>query len=670
VLPPGSGKSPEREAPVTWPVCLVSECLGEQVTGHDRCIAHLTVPDLKAWLATGPSIIKACGARIPAPRLLLLKERFSQQNGRCVLPEVDFTRAVFDGPADFSGVIFDGPAIFDRTSFEDVAVFEGSNFTASSSFRRATFKSSARFSGATFAQHANFAESEMHANAGFNGAIWDGTATFTSTRWHAIADFKKTRFNGIAQFSSARFAAMARFSDARFARSASFRATRFAEARFDRVHFDDVAGFGATHFTERADFNAVRCAGDLRFGNATLASIDLMGAHVARDVSFQSCLIEGQFRASLAVRGEIDLRDIVFQDQPIVSATTPTLNCTRSAFRNGASFSIRWAVITLDDAAFGAASFISGSPRIADLDEEPVVDALRDPAGKVRRRSSPSIVSALRANLADLALDDVDLTSARLSGAQSLDRLRLEANVSLSSAPAGWFCGLAMPPVWRWSPRQVLWEEQSWRSLGAKGRGWASEPFVPQYRRTDERRRTTARRLAGTYRALRKAREDSKDAPGAADLYYGEMEMRRRGAHPLSVERFVLWLYWLFAGYGLRASRALSTFLVVLLLGVMALHQYGFANVADPFVNPTSSAAVPNANQPVNRLPKNLHELKDVYGAGDSWNYAIAAAIPGSRQPAARLTAAGRGVSVALQILGPLLLGLALFSVRGRLKRF
>jgi hypothetical protein len=34
--------------------------------------------------------------------------------------------------------------------------------------------------------------------------------------------------------------------------------------------------------------------------------------------------------------------------------------------------------------------------------------------------------------------------------------------------------------------------------------------------------------VAPLYRALRKAQEDAKDEPGAADFYYGEMEMRRQ----------------------------------------------------------------------------------------------------------------------------------------------
>jgi hypothetical protein len=40
-------------------------------------------------------------------------------------------------------------------------------------------------------------------------------------------------------------------------------------------------------------------------------------------------------------------------------------------------------------------------------------------------------------------------------------------------------------------------------------------------------RRPAVGRRVGLYRALRKAREDAKDEPGAANFYYGEMEMRR-----------------------------------------------------------------------------------------------------------------------------------------------
>jgi len=62
-------------------------------------------------------------------------------------------------------------------------------------------------------------------------------------------------------------------------------------------------------------------------------------------------------------------------------------------------------------------------------------------------------------------------------------------------------------------------------------------------------------RLAVLYRALRKAQEDSKNEPGAADFYYGEMEMRRHDPHTPWAEQVILWLYWLVSGYGLRRLR-------------------------------------------------------------------------------------------------------------------
>jgi hypothetical protein len=86
------------------------------------------------------------------------------------------------------------------------------------------------------------------------------------------------------------------------------------------------------------------------------------------------------------------------------------------------------------------------------------------------------------------------------------------------------------------------------------------------------------------YRALRKGREDTKDEPGAADFYYGEMEMRRLARRPVNpigagrigaasrrrVERWILTAHWLVSGYGLRAWRAVAALAV-------AFHFVGFA---------------------------------------------------------------------------------------------
>jgi hypothetical protein len=89
-------------------------------------------------------------------------------------------------------------------------------------------------------------------------------------------------------------------------------------------------------------------------------------------------------------------------------------------------------------------------------------------------------------------------------------------------------------------------------------------------------------RLAALYRELRKGREDAKDEPGAADFYYGEMEMRRldRQMTPWP-ERAILWLYWLVSGYGLRGLRALA-WLAIVVVGLAALLQAVGFNGGDP----------------------------------------------------------------------------------------
>jgi hypothetical protein len=90
-----------------------------------------------------------------------------------------------------------------------------------------------------------------------------------------------------------------------------------------------------------------------------------------------------------------------------------------------------------------------------------------------------------------------------------------------------------------------------------------------------QQRRDEAGEIANLYRALRKGREDNKDEPGAADFYYGEMELRRKAVPP-SVERLILWTYWLVSGYGLRAWRALLATLIVLAAFAVLMVAGGF----------------------------------------------------------------------------------------------
>jgi hypothetical protein len=152
-------------------------------------------------------------------------------------------------------------------------------------------------------------------------------------------------------------------------------------------------------------------------------------------------------------------------------------------------------------------------------------------------------------------------------------------------------------------------------------------------------------RIAGIYRALRKALEDRKDEPGAADFYYGEMQMRRYsgvhsqpGAPPGRPLVSLLWLYWLVSGYGLRASRALLALAITIALGAVLFALVGFQQDKPP-----------EAGFVVFALESSISLLRQ----------------PGSEN----LTVAGHIIQIVLRIAGPLFFGLALLALRGRVKR-
>ncbi|MGW1895752.1 hypothetical protein ACWCP6_36730 [Streptomyces sp. NPDC002004] len=119
---------------------------------------------------------------------------------------------------------------------------------------------------------------------------------------------------------------------------------------------------------------------------------------------------------------------------------------------------------------------------------------------------------------AHLVRADVDLSGCLFTGAVHLDQLRLEGACSFDEVPprTHWRRWRLV----RFTQRRTLAEEHHWRaSQPTAVRGWNVAVLGAGH--------VGPAQLAPVYRALRKAFEDSKNEPGAADFYYGEMEMRR-----------------------------------------------------------------------------------------------------------------------------------------------
>jgi hypothetical protein len=245
----------------------------------------------------------------------------------------------------------------------------------------------------------------------------------------------------------------------------------------------------------------------------------------------------------------------------------------------------------------------------------------------------PRLLSLSGADVAGLRLADVDLRACRFFGAHNLDKLRIVGEPRFAGTPGRWR-----------ARRKTLAEEQHWRAK-RPGR-WRPAGWYPPVCQPPASSETEApgvlepAQLAALYRDLRKGREDAKDEPGAADFYYGEMEMRRHSPRSPLAERLVLWLYWLVSGYSLRGLRTLA-WLAVVIIGLAALLQSVGFNGGDP---PLRDAVIYAAQSTVS-IPSSNKTLTEHV----SW--------------------AGEVLRIVLRLAGPLLLGLALLSVRNRVKR-
>jgi hypothetical protein len=254
---------------------------------------------------------------------------------------------------------------------------------------------------------------------------------------------------------------------------------------------------------------------------------------------------------------------------------------------------------------------------------------------------------------------NIDLAQCRFAGAHNLDKLRFEGEIRFAAAPA------RLP--WDW--RQVLAEERVWRA--DRSDRWAAPDWWPAWLhlpyRTEWPEVVEPTQIAGLYRALRKAREDAKDEPGAADFYYGEMEMRRHARRGRTgegsrgrVERGLLTAYWLASGYGLRAWRALTALAVVLIAfaGLLVLGGY------QPETAGLAAGSAPTTTAPPS--PSTSVADRSMVGA---LLYGARVIIGLNPTPAPVLTRFGEVLLITVRVLGPLLLGLALLALRGRVKR-
>jgi uncharacterized protein YjbI with pentapeptide repeats len=519
--------------------------------------------------------LRLSGLRISAKAMTEIREAAPKVEGKTQFPAVHFSDVIFEGGVHFSSARFTGEASFARCTFEGAALFQW-----------ASFEGGADFTGSAFTFWAAFGFSS------FRGSI---------------VHFAGARFDFEAAFHDTVFEDWAWFKHARFERQANFNRARFVDGDFREAVFDGDALFaGAT------------CTGSATFADATFHS-DMHGIlRAAEDISFE---------------GTTFVRPVE------VAIGAERLSLARAWFPEGGQLTIHGPTeVVLDHARFGRPFVLTGA-KSQDLDSH----------GQAR------LVSMRWADVRNLVLADVDLRGCRFVKAHNLNGLRLEGDICIESAPDTRLVRLSR----LWTRRQVLAEEHQWRRYrpGWRGRrtGWYPQSCRPpqwlvsrhmprtlgiQYvGRSELDKPLPASYVANIYRDLRKGREAVGDEPGAADFFYGEMEMRRFDHERPWSERAALFLYWLVSGYALRATRALAALAVTVVGFALLLWWIGF----DPrpgFARSLLFSAESTSN--LFRTP---------------------------RTPNFQLTAWGEAMQIPLRLLGPLFFGLALLSVRGRVKR-
>jgi uncharacterized protein YjbI with pentapeptide repeats len=592
-----------------------------------------------------------------------------------------FINATFTESASINGVTFMKNADFSDATFLENADLRGAMFTESAHFNRATFTKKASFDRVTFAKDVAFGIATFTENAPFGLVTFGGRADFGSAKFVKDADFRGVTFTEAVNFDAAIFTKDASFYEVTFSRTVSFHRTTFNSANFYGAMFAGRAVFGSARFAQHvsfygatfsetaafedavfssANFNGVAFAKAIRFEGTTFSrNADFGGATFSKDADFRAVTFSGDvdFRKMSALgvlrlsvsAARLDFGGAEVDGELLVEGAVAELAAPGLRASGRAALRLRGTRVDMEESVITGLFTVHGlREALPGIDESHILVAAGQEARPVR-------VTSLRGVDADrLVLTDVDLSECRFAGIQRLDQVKLDGRCTFATDPSG--------------TRQVLVEEHYWRNSGPGRRAgrWTSAP--------DGVEEVGAERLQVLYRQLRKAFEEGKNEPGAADFYYGEMEMRRAAAgnrgrrSPHRSERFLLTAYWATSGYALRVVRALTCLALVVVVTIITLTLWGFPTRGNDLKADGSTTSETGESRPLTVV---VHQSEAMRRLPDRIEKAVETTLNAVifRAPDTELTTTGRYIDIAARLLGPLFLGFSLLAIRNRVKR-
>lgn len=471
------------------------------------------------------------------------------ENELRIVPPCVFSRCVFSGPALFDGSRVTGPMIFSNCSFERTINF--SNVVCEAPLSMVNCK---------FIGQATFADSEL-LNVSFSRSVFEKVAVFASSKFSLNTDFTNTAFNdgvqfrygkfvgptffnqariaGSADFFGAEFSDNAVFERARFEGDAHFASARFqSEAHFENSIFKSFGWFGDCLFEGRTVFDRAECSGEAVFTNSVLSG----GVFRAYAAIFHDYVNFDGFRVSprTSSSGQPEA-DVSFQRATFHGPVRGEIFCSAGTRDCRVSFDETYArdsfvlyasgiQVTMKQANFEKQTSITGPAR----------DAAADRPARV------SVTNLSQTSLKNVVFDSVDLSQSDLSQAYDISKVSLIGDTSFVQTPR------------RYSARRTLPEEAAWRRRQPDN-WYLWVPLAPE-----GVSRVSPAELESSYRSLRTSLEDSSNAPGASDFYFGEMEMRLHASHTRAVEVPLILGYKLISGYGTKPLWTFGWLLAIL----------------------------------------------------------------------------------------------------------
>jgi uncharacterized protein YjbI with pentapeptide repeats len=641
---------------------------------------------------------------------------FASFDGAVFTTGARFDGATFAGGATFYGATFDGDASFLHAAFNPSVHFVGATFTTGTFsgvafrrafFSRAIFRGDAFFNGARF-ESAVFNSATFTGGATFYGAIFDDSPEFVQATFDGPTSFGGAVFTDGASFLAATFTGATSFDCAIFTDTALFGDAIFpGRVRFQGATFTGTAEFTGATFKDRVDFETA-CAHHWVFDSSTFTSPD-PGPWMGHKVSLNDAVLSVRPRIEITAV-EIDARSLKAPAGAHFVLRSEDVDLSDSEFLRPSIVAGPGTAQPYPDTVGDDESPHDSPPADARAVAETKANKLRDTLVHELNKNPPRCrLSKLERSTADeLVLAGVVLDRCTFAGAHGLDKMRIGADCSFgrtrdrTSEDA--FTRSRMV-----TGRRIIAEEIAWRKAHTGRTGTA------QRNQRGEAPASTllAADIAGIYRDLRKGMEDVKNEPEAADFYYGEMEMRRlagrdrgawqlrawrlfrrvagpeRGALQLQVwrlfrrlaargsgthfrrghqaqsvtERILLQGYWAVSGYGLRAWRAITMLLVLIMAAALLFSYQGLATRTSPerieSINPKNGAVTyVHANSPA---PEFLSALN--FSARESISLLHA------DSPSVKTQGVGTLIDFVLRLAGPVLLAFIVLALHARTKR-